>query len=134
MTDVQISDIDAMLDLTRAFLCNVKARSLRKRIWYKSLNAIERSLVDITMRVVDKVRSSKLANLLDGIVQRLEKDLENTFMKRALRAGAVLAERFARFAYSWGYVGAISWIKDRGYVLYLGISHMKSPSIFGCVY
>lgn len=122
-----------MLKLSRAVLADLRGRSLRKRIWFTSLTSIERSLVDLTIRVVDEVRSSRLANILGGIVQRLEKDLENTFMRRALQAGTVLAEKFARLAYSWGYVGAISWIKERGYILYLGISHMKSLSVFGRV-
>jgi len=117
------------LKLTRAVLADIRARSLMKRIWFRELTSVERSLMNLTIRVVDEVKSSKLGSLLSAIVRRLEEALESKFLRRAREKGAELAERFAQIAYSWGYVKAHSWVRDRAYVLYLGVSSMNAPSL-----
>jgi len=117
------------LKLTRAALADLRARSLRKRIWFRELTSIERSLVSLTIRVVDEVKSSRLGGLLGAIVRRLEEALESKFLRRTREKGAELAVRFAQIAYSWGYVKALSWARDRAYALYLGVSSMNAPSL-----
>ena len=116
------------MKLTRTVLVDIRARSMRKRIWFRELTAIERSLVNLTIRVVDEVKSSRLSRLLGLIVQRLEEALESKFLRRAWEMGRELARRFARIAYSWGNVKALSWVRDSAYILYLGVSSMNAPS------
>ena len=84
--------------------------------------------MDLTIRVVDEVKSSKLGRLLGAVVRRLEEALESKFLRRAWEKGSELASRFARIAYSWGNVKALSWVRDKVYVLYLGVSSMNAPS------
>ena len=121
------------MKLTRAALVDLRARSLRKRVWFKELTAIERTLMNLTIRVVDEVKSSRLKRLLEHIVHKLEKALESSFLMRAGKKGRELAEKLARAAYSWGNIKAFAWAEDESYALFLGISNINAAKMFGCL-
>lgn len=87
--------------------------------------------MNLTIRVVDEVRSHRLAGVLNAIVSRLEDALESSFMRNAYQSGRVLAEKHVRIACSWGNKDALAWVGDRGYVLYLGVSSMYALRMFG---
>ena len=118
------------MKLSRAVLIDVRERSFGKRIWFRTLSSIERSLVNLTIRVVNEVKSSKLASILYFIVQRLEEALMSTFRKMAMREGFKLVRDFSEIAYSWGNVSAINWIKDNSYILFLGVCTLNSCNTF----
>jgi len=105
-------------------------RSTRKHIWFKTLSCVERALVDLTIRVVDRVRSVKLNRILSNIVGKLERALENGFLEVVYAKGVELAEKLSNLVHSWDNVGALSWISDRAFILYLGVSWMNTPVVF----
>ena len=92
---------------------------------------MERSLMNITMRVVDEVRSNRLARLIGAIMDKLERALENRFLAQVLETGRILANRMAETAYSWGYREALDWANDRAYIFYLGICHVGGGQYSG---
>jgi hypothetical protein len=117
--------------LTRAALVDVRQRCLRKRVWYRVLSPLERSLMSITIRVVDEVRSNRLTRLIGTILDKLERALENRFLAQVLERGRILASRMAEIAYSWGYGSALDWTRDRAYILYLGVCQIGAGHCFG---
>ncbi|MCJ7635645.1 hypothetical protein MUP77_25045 [Candidatus Bathyarchaeota archaeon] len=118
------------MNLSRAVLIDLREKCFSKRIWFSSLSSIERSLVNLTIRVVDEVKSSRLNSLLGAIVRRLEEALESPFLKAANLRGLSLVERFVNVAYSWGYATALDWLDDKSYILYLGVSSLNTPNAF----
>src|SRR6267378_2281229 len=87
--------------ITREVLVGLKTRGLRRRLWYCTLSRIERGLVDLTIRWVDKVRSGRMAETLLRILAKLAMALE-TGMGRALSRGRILAVRASELAVGWG--------------------------------
>ena len=120
------------MKLTRAVLIDIRTKSLRKRTWFRKLASIERSLVNLTIRVVDEVKSPTLGHILEAIVRKLEDALESSFLRRVWVKGYELASRLARTAYSWGYTKALNWVMDRAYILYLGVSLENASRIHEC--
>jgi hypothetical protein len=115
------SDLEAMLDspLTGRKLAGLKIRALRKRVWYRVLNRIERGLLDLTIRWVDNVRSRRLTEMLLRILVKLARAMEQG-IARVLLVGRELALRASVLAVQWGNVEAYSWRLDRGF--WLGIT------------
>jgi len=71
----------------------LKTRGLRMRVWYWALDRMERGLVDLTIRWVDKVRSGRMAEtlmrILEKLAQALKTDSGRVQVKgRTLAAGA----------------------------------------------
>src|SRR5712664_3411329 len=77
--------------ITREILIGMKTRGLRKRVWYGAIDRIERALVDLTIRWVDKVRSGRMTETLMRILEKLAQALE-TGMGKVLSRGRSLAE------------------------------------------
>jgi len=107
--------------LTREVLVRLKTRGLRGRVWYWALDRVERGLVDLTIRWVDKVRSRKMTATLLRILEKLERALDKG-MGRVLGRGRMLAEKLSNLAVEWGNRAAFYWRFDPGYCRALGLS------------
>jgi hypothetical protein len=80
-------------------LAKLKAIAVRRRLWYKVLSAAERAIVDLTLKLVERVRSSVLKEVLESIASKVMEALKSrSFKERAMAIGRVLAERHARIA------------------------------------
>ncbi len=108
--------------LTRDVIVGLKTRALRRRVWFGALDRIERGLVDLTIRWVDKVKSGRLAQVLVRILEKLARALESS-MVRALGRGRIVAARLSGLAVGWGNKSAFSWGFEQGFcrALALGI-------------
>ena len=110
--------------ITREFLVGARSRGLRSRVWFWALDRIERGLVDLTIRWVDKVRSRRMTTTLLRILEKLEQALE-TGMNRVLGRGRVLAGRISVLAVSWGNEVAVSWRFDTEFHRTLGLGLLQ---------
>jgi hypothetical protein len=115
------SNLQGILDspLTGRKIAGLKTRALRKRVWYRVLDRVERGLLDLTIRWVDNVRSGRLTETLLRILVKLARAMEQG-MARVLVLGRKLALRASLLAVRWGNVDAYSWRFDRAF--WLGIT------------
>ena len=115
--------------LTREALAQLRRRAIRFKAWFK-LDRLERAAIDLTIRVVDRVRSSVLARVILGIVDKLRQWLRPTLRERALAIGRPLAEKISKIAQSWGNHRAGAWVEDLDFAFYLGISWINTPTVY----
>jgi hypothetical protein len=52
-------------------LAKLKTIAVRRRLWYKVLSAAERAIVDLTLKLVERVRSSVLKEVLKSIASKV---------------------------------------------------------------
>ncbi len=97
----------------------MKTRGLRMRVWYWALDRMERGLVDLTIRWVDKVRSGRMTETLMRILEKLAQALE-TGVGRVLARGRVLAVRASELAVGWGNRSAFCWRFETAFANALG--------------
>src|SRR6266700_656264 len=105
--------------ITREVLIGLKTRGLRMRVWYWALDRMERGLVDLTIRWVDKVRSGRMTETLMRILEKLAQALE-TGVGRVLARGRVLAVRASELAVGWGNRSAFCWRFETAFANALG--------------
>jgi len=116
---------------SREGLAKLKTIAVRKGLWFKVLSAVERAVVDLTIKVVERVRSSTLKEALRSIAFKVVEALKSrSFKERAMTIGRVLVERIARIAERFGNKRAREWARDPGFVMYLGVSWLNTPPIF----
>ena len=111
---------------SREYLVKVRQDARRKGCYYRVLKQSERMLLDLTIRVVEKVRSFMLAKLISQIVNKLLEAMESRVYRLMRTEGRSMAERLSRIAQSWGNREAKSWVKDQGFMQYLIISNLSS--------
>jgi len=113
------------LDLT-----TLRLKAFRRRVWYKTLNHLERALVNSVIKVVDRVQSALLTKVLSSIVKKLEAAMESR-VKRVMReVGQALAQKISQTAQTWGNRSARNWENEVGFIQYLAVIHINTPATF----
>lgn len=119
-----------VFDVSRMGLIKAKNVALRRRVWFKWLSRIERAQVDLTIRIVEIVRSPLLRNVLGSILKKLSVVAESRISCLKNRIGVPFARKLSLVAMSWGYGPAENWPRDEGFIQFLAISYMHSPEVF----
>jgi hypothetical protein len=115
---------------SRKGLVKLKSRALRSGAWFATLGAVERALVDCTIRIVDEIRSAVLVTALLSIVKKLE-DASANRLSRAIRTiGLPSAQKLSLLAQKWGNKCAQDWACDLSFARFIAIMHINSPIVF----
>ena len=116
---------------TKSFLKGVRLEALRKRVWYRALDRVERSIFNLTCSIIDRVKSAVLGSVLVGIIDRLREAMKGGFVKVVESVGCERAVRFAGLARGWGYGDVRGWLKDLRFARYLALLVYNAPSGWG---
>jgi len=112
--------------LTRQGLMKVRTRALRKGVWFRALSRVERSIVDLTIRCVERIHSRILMKTVAAILDKLLETLQEDYMKRVDRAGREIARKICEIANRWGNPYAWTWKYDSNFIKFLGINATNS--------
>lgn len=102
-------------------LISMRRKALRRRVWFGALSKMDRSVVELTISCVDRVRSTRLALALGRIVCKVLNAFKSRFMERVETIGHELVEKISRITVGWGYVQASAWKQDTSFIKYLGV-------------
>ena len=114
------------IPLTREALAKLRLKAVRSGNWFRDLKHEERKLLELTIRVVEKVHSFLLAKIVSRIVDKLYETMESQIIRLMRTEGRNMAENLSKIAQAWGYRAAKSWVNDRGFVQYLTVNNLQS--------
>jgi hypothetical protein len=117
----------------RENLCKLRLMAMRRRVWFRALSRVDRALVELTIRVAGKVRSSALTKALAVVVGKLEEAFENQLSNAVRTVGVPLARKLGLIAVGWGNRQAEGWVRDVGFARFLAAMHMNSSADCGMV-
>jgi len=123
------SDGARSVPLTREALTKLRLKAVRRGVWFRDLKQGERKLLDLTIRVVQRVHSFILAKLVSRIVDKLCEVMESRIFRLMRTEGRTLAEKISKIGQAWGNRAAKFWAKDSGFIQYLTISSLSSFKI-----
>ena len=112
-------------------MLGVRSKAIRRGVWYRVLDRVERGIIDLTARVVEKVGSSVLGVELVKILGKLRGAMKSEFVKHVEEFGIGRARVLTQQALDWGYGGGINWASDIGFVKYLTAMDMNKNTLFG---
>jgi hypothetical protein len=111
-------------------LAKIKAKAMRRGIWFRALTRAERAQMELTMRIVKRIRSIFLAKVVTSIVKKLSDAMESKVTRSMREVGRPLAQKLSRIAQNWGNKLAHQWVEDPGLVQYLTINYINTPTSF----
>lgn len=115
--------------LSRSELVKLRVKARRRGIWFRSLSRVERGLMDLSIKLVERVRSLVLARSLTCVVEKLLGAMESEVARLMRTVGRQLARRLSEVAQGWGNQVARLWASDLGFVQYLAVVQKNlSPS------
>jgi hypothetical protein len=112
--------------LSVSMLADAKKHALRRRVWFRVLNRVERATIDLTVQFVDSIKSVKLAKMLTAIVDKLQSAIESTIDRLVRTIGVHLAGKISCVAAGWGNVSAKSWASDLSFAAFLATMHTSN--------
>lgn len=104
-------------------LSKIRKLAFRRRVWFKVLSGLERGVVDLTIKYVDNVRSSKLAKVLVAIIAKLQHATKSMADTLTRSIGIPLALKISGFAVEWGCSSAKKWVSDLSFATSLAIMY-----------
>ena len=107
--------------LTRQGLVKTRIKALRQRVWFKALSRVERSILDLTIHCVEKVRSRILVRIVSNILAKILKTLKPSFLESTMRIGRRIADDVCGIAEKWGNMQASRWKLDSDFAHFLGV-------------
>lgn len=111
-------------------LRKLKLQAVRRGVWFRGLSRVDRALVNLTIKVVDGVRSFTLAKALLSVIKKLEDAFESRVLRILKEVGFPLARKLSLFAQKWGNNLAQNWMRDVSFAKFLAIMHINSPGVF----
>jgi hypothetical protein len=131
MPEVFCGEESKALRLTRAELLRLKLRARREGAWFRALSRIDRVMIDLTIRVAEKVRSRALAQALSSVVNKLEEAFEGKSPRGLREVGFRFALRLSLLAQGWGNSIARSWAFDASFARFLAMMSLNGFGAFG---
>ena len=112
---------------TKGFLSEVRRNALRKRVWYRALDSVERGILSISAKIIDTVKSDVLNYQLVRIIAKLRDAFKSGFVRHFERFGLERVRVIQGQAYSFGYGGAKELSRDMGFIKYLVFLDYNQP-------
>jgi len=116
--------------LSREKLTKIRTIAIRRGVWYKALNKAERALVELTIRIVKKIRSLVLKRVLTSTIEKLQASLEGRVAVLMRKVGQPLVEKISLIAKSWGSVSAFQWKSEQCFIRFLTVMYINTPNMF----
>jgi hypothetical protein len=113
---------DILTALSIGKLTETKKHALRRGVWFKALNRVERGIIDLTVKYVDNIKSATLAKVLTAIIVKLQTATESMIDKLVRTIGLPLTRKISNIAVSWGNHLAKLWADDRGFARFLALN------------
>jgi hypothetical protein len=110
-------------------LAKIRAKAMRRGVWFRVLTRAERAQVELTMKIVKRIRSHFLARIITSIVEKLLEAMESKVSRLMREVGQPLARNLSEAAQKWGNKFAKNWSQDSGFIQYLTIMHLNKPLI-----
>ena len=117
-------DNESLISFKR--ITEARKLALRHGVWFRTLNRVERGIIDLTVRYVDSIKSTKLAKVLTAIIEKLQMTIESMADKLTRTVGLPLARKMSNIAVSWGNRSASKWAEDHAFARYLAFNLSKT--------
>ncbi|MCW3984389.1 MAG: hypothetical protein NWE96_10420 [Candidatus Bathyarchaeota archaeon] len=117
--------------LDKRKLIALKTKAIRSGAWFKTLKRIDRALIDLTIKVVELIKSETLAKSILSLTRKLEETLKNnSFSVRLREIGLHLAKKISNIAQKLGNLYAAAWAFDFSFAAFLTAIHINNLKIF----
>ncbi|MHA2303361.1 MAG: hypothetical protein ACXACD_20665 [Candidatus Thorarchaeota archaeon] len=116
---------------TRDFLLRVKRKALRKGVWFKVLDGLDRSFINLICTIKNNISSEVMVREVMAIVIKLRDAVKGEYWRLVESIGVQRAWRASENALQWGYKEASSWKYDTGFHIFHAVIEFSSPTGWG---
>ena len=112
--------------ITPDYLKSVRLTALRKRTWFKALDKLERGILNLTIKFVEKLKSQVLAGHIVKILAKLRDAAKCAFTMHVESYGYRKLRETVEQALGLGY-DATGWVRDIGFAEWFALNNYYNP-------
>ena len=112
--------------ITPDYLKSVRLTALRKRTWFKALDKLERGILNLTIKFVEKLKSQVLAGHIVKILAKLRDAAKCAFTRHVESYGYMKLRETVEQALGLGYDSS-GWIRDLGFAEWFALNNYYNP-------
>lgn len=112
--------------MSKEQLREVRSTALRRRVWYKALDGIERGIINLTISVVEGVKSPTLMREISKILVKLQEAFKGAFTRHMEEYGSRKLVDIIKIALSFGNEEALRWGID-SFARLLTVNNYNNP-------
>jgi len=112
---------------TSSFLVEMRRKAIRRGVWFRALDRLERGIMSLVAQLIDRVESEVLGVELVKILSKLNEAMRSGFVRHMRSFGVRRAREIRDQAVGFGYSGARGWLWDQGFVRYLTFVEVNAP-------
>jgi len=116
---------------TDKFLVEIRNKAIRKNVWFKALDHVERGIFTLTVRLIKNVKSDVLGIELVKILTKIKYALKSGFAKQVNDYGLFRVSKVSSFAVTWGNIAASKWVHDLNFARYLTVLKLNTTYVQG---
>ena len=114
--------------ISPGFLKAVRKKAMRKRVWYNSIDGLERGIVNLTICLVENIESLTLLNVLKNILNKIKESSKSVFIRYYETYGLSKAEKVVKLAVGFGCEYATTWLNYSSFSRLLTLNDWYDPS------
>lgn len=107
------------------FLKIIREKALRRRVWY-SLDLVERGIINLTIRVVERIKSTHLMTEVVKILVKINDALKNPFIMHIKTFGVKKGKLIIENAVKWENKVVLEW-RLRDFAKFLAFNNYNNP-------
>ena len=108
--------------ISQEYLRKVRYTAVRKRVWFRVLDRVERGIFNLTISYVEKVQSHVLAGVLVKILVKLRDGSKSVFIRHVESYGYMKIRLVVEQAMVFG-SEASGWLMDRGFAEWFALNN-----------
>jgi len=112
--------------ISQEYLRKVRSTAVRKRVWFRVLDRVERGIFNLTISYVEKVQSHVLAGVLVKILVKLRDGFKSVFIRHVEGYGYRKLRLVVEQAKGFGSL-AQGWLMDLGFAEWFAVNDYYSP-------
>ncbi len=113
--------------ISQEYLRKVRSTAVRKRVWFRVLDRVERGIFNLTISFVEKVQSHVLAGVLVKILVKLRDSAKSVFTRHVESYGYMKLRETVEQAVGLGNNAAREWLRELGFAEWFALNNIYNP-------
>ena len=105
----------------------VRRKALRRGVWHSALDKLDRGILNLTIKLVEDVKSSTLGVAVTRILARLVEACKSPLVRYFEEHGYDKLRNIVEIAVSFGSRVASEWLTDHDFAWYISVNNYNNP-------
>lgn len=112
--------------LTVNYIRQLRKKAMRKRVWFQHCSSLDRGIINLTLKTVNRVRHGLLSDILHEIIQGIKAHTQSSYLRHVAIYGKTKAVELVEQSRKLG-IGGQEWTREPEFPRFLAMIDYNNP-------